>query len=334
MIKTTIWVVILLLACYSGYAQCEDATYELAVAKAGKDIVLVRDFKVKLREGNKRNPSPSSRFSVLMQKGLTYRFTISKDNTSAIDPILQLFDRGELLASTFEPKTNKNMERFEFKCQRTGNYQVLISMREAKASCAIGLMAMVTDSAFYAQGNSKPENDNYILYVGIENPLNIVTDQKEVKKTVITVNRGEIIQKESAWYVLVPTEGPVKIKVKLYNNVDSVVEEVDQEFKVIALPKPEISIEGSDKEYINTLFLGNLIKLLVKPSVYRIQEFYLSTDLSYNTGLRSNTDYLTNEMVSFIKSLAPQQKFYIKDIQLISPDGNITSVGPVWYYVR
>src|SRR5512133_3847317 len=106
----------LLLLCNIGYTQCNEQMYELALAQAGNDVVLVRDFKVKLSEGTKRNPSPSSRFSVLMQKGITYRFSISKDKLSASGPILQLYDRSEQLASTYDKQQKTTVDRFDFLC--------------------------------------------------------------------------------------------------------------------------------------------------------------------------------------------------------------------------
>jgi hypothetical protein len=331
--KNIIWV-LLMLVNVSGYAQCDEKMYELTTAKAGKDVVLVRDFKVTLKEGNKRNPSPTSKFSVLMQKGLTYRFIISKDKSSLVDPILQLMDRNEILETTFDSKNNRNLEHFEYQCSRTGTYKVFISINESRAGCGIGLMAMVTDSAYYAQGNYKVENDQYILYTDIANPLNIITYQKGIKKTIITSDRGLIKEKDSAWYIIVASTGPININVKLYNYADSVIEEIDQKFNVISLPKPEVFIEGSEREFITKSWLGPSVKLIVKPSIYKILEFYLSTDLAYNTGLRSNTEYLSSEMLDFIKSLDPQQKIYIKDIQLIGPEGLIVNPKPILYYVR
>ncbi len=47
---------IMIIACHAGYAQCNEEMYELALAQVGKDVVLVRDFKVKLNEGNKHVP--------------------------------------------------------------------------------------------------------------------------------------------------------------------------------------------------------------------------------------------------------------------------------------
>ena len=332
--KISIWVVFNLLWLYTGLAQCGDETYEFALAQAGKDIVLVRDFKVKLNDGSKRNPTPSSRFNVLMQKGITYRFTISKDKDSDIEPILQLFDRSNLLASSYDVQTNKSRVNFDYLCSRTGNYQVFISMLNSKSGCAVGLMSMVIDSAFYAQGNKIPENDKYVLYTGIENPLHIFTDQKHVKRIDVTTNGGNIIMRDSLFYAIIPKEGTVTIKVKLYNLSDTVIEELDQVFKVAPLPRPAIKIEGAEEEYLATYNIGSVLKLVVNPQIYKIQEFYLSNDLGYNTGFKSENEYFTYEMIDYLKSLKPQEWFYIKDIRVLKPDGTIDDYGPIKYYSR
>jgi hypothetical protein len=269
-----------------------------------------------------------------MQKDLTYRFVIAYEKGSGNVPIMQLFDRNQLLGSTYDLKSNNNTGYFEHICLRTGNYQIYITSKEAREGCAIGLMAMVTDSAYYAQGNKKPVNDKYVLYAGIEHQLNIITDQPEFKKVEIVPERGHVYRKDSLWFALIPDAGPVKISVRLYNNSDSVIEKIDQQFDVIPLPKPEIKIEGVEGDYINTTTMGPLVKLIISPSVYKLNEFYISTDLSYNSGLRGFTEYLTNEMVDFIKALPNQQKLYIKDIQVTAPDGSVITINSVTYYIK
>jgi hypothetical protein len=332
--KIIIGIILCLPWFFAGYAQCGDETYELAVAQAGKDIVLVRDFRVKLNEGNKRNQTPSSRFNILMQKGLTYRFIISKDKNSDVQPVLQLFDRNNLLGSTFNIQSLQAMDKFEYLCTRTGNYQVFVSIRDSKAGCAVGIMSMVIDSAFYAQGNKIPENDKYTLYAGIKNPLHIYTDQKQVKRTEVTSSIGSIIVKDSLYYAFIPTVGTVSIKVKLFNFNDTVIEELEQVFKVIPLPKPVIKIEGVETEYLSTFNIGHVLKLSVVPSIYKIQEFYLSDESAYNSGYRSDNEYFTYEMIDFIKTLEPNKKIYLKEIKVVKPDGSVEHYGPITYFIR
>ena len=329
-----IWVILSLFLYQTGLAQCGEETYQFALAQAGNDIVLVRDFKVKIKEGTRRNPTPSSRFNVLMQKGLTYRFTISKNKSEIIEPILQLFDRNELLGSTYDTQTSKNIEKFEYLCTRTGNYQVFISIRESKAGCAVGLMSMVIDSAFYAKGNKIPEDERYVLYTGIENPLHIYTDQKEVKRVEITTDKGEIIRKDSMYYALIPSEGKVTINVKLFNNSDTVIEELDQVFRVVPLPKPKIKIEGLESEYLSVFNISPSLKLVINPKIYKIQEFYLSRELSYNSGYRSDSEYFTYEMIDYLKTLKSSDKIYIKEIRVVAPNGTVDYYGPITYYIR
>lgn len=332
--KALLGIAALFLTCNISFAQCNEQMYELALSQVGNDVVLVRDFKVKLREGTKRNPSPSSRFSVLMQKGITYRFTISKDKLSTSEPILQLYDRSELLASTFDKQKKTTADRFDFLCNRTGNYQVIISMRENKEGCAVGIMGMVADSAFYAQGNKKTEENRYVLYAGIATPLHLITDQPEVGRVSITIDRGEIIMKDSLFSALVPTEGPAKISITLYNKNDSIIEATVQEFNVIPLPAPEVQMEGTSNNNISSVLLESSARLHVTPDVYRIVEFYISDNLGVNTGYRSDSEFLTYEMINYLKSQLPQQRFYVKQILVAKPDGTQMRIGPLTYYIR
>lgn len=332
--KALMGILALFLICNIGYTQCNEQMYELALAQAGKDVVLIRDFKVKLSEGTKRNPSPSSKFSVLMQKGITYRFTVSKNSMSATEPILQLFDRGELLASNYDARLAKTSDRFDFLCSRTGNYQVIISMRENKEGCAVGIMGMIADSAFYAQGNKKNEDNRYVLYAGIATPLHFITDQPEVGRVSITINRGEIIMKDSLFSALVPTEGSAKISITLYSKSDSIIEATDQDFNVIPLPAPEVRMEGTTDNNISSVLLESSARLYVTPDVYRIVEFYISDNLGVNTGYRSDSEFLTYEMINYLKSQLPQQRFYVKQILVAKPDGTQMRIGPLTYYIR
>jgi hypothetical protein len=322
-----------MLACHAGYAQCNEEMYQLALSQVGKEVVLVRDFKVKLREGNKRNPSPASKFSVLMQNGITYRFSIAKDKTSTVEPVLQLFDKNELLFTTFDVKQGKSVVNYDYLCNRTGSYQVILSMHENKAGCAIGIMAMVADSAFYAQGNNRAVDEKYILYAGVETPINYTTDQTAFSRVRVTIDRGEIIEKNSTFYALVPTVGPAKIKITLFNNTDSILENSEQEFKVIDLPEPEVSIRDVDNEYITAVSLGNNLRLKITPEIYQIIEFYIEDIAPYGS-YKSNSEFLTIEMLNFIKSLGPNKPFYLNRIKVAKPDGSVMYLKRQIYYMR
>src|SRR6266540_422495 len=91
--KTIVSIVALLLWISAiTYAQCDRTLVQKATEQAGKDAVLVRDFKVKLKEGDKRNPFPSGRYTVLMQKGISYRFNLAGAVENQDAPVLQLYD--------------------------------------------------------------------------------------------------------------------------------------------------------------------------------------------------------------------------------------------------
>ena len=333
--KKILWLIITIMINYSTvFSQCGEDTYMEVMAKAGKNVVLVRDFKVHMRPGNKRNPSPTIKYSVLMQKGLSYRFNIEGDKHSITQPVMQLSDRNNELGSTFDYTKGTNVGTFTYSCPRTGNYQVLISMRDGKAGCAVGLMSMLIDSAFYAQGYTKPEQDDYVLYLGVENPLNIVTDAQKPYKLDISINNGQIISHNNEYFAVVTQGDSAEIHAKVINQGDTVVEEIKQDFVIKPLPPPTVSLEKAKGEYIGYTDIVGLLKLVVKPSVYKIQEFYVSQSLTPYSGLISNSIYLTPEQMDLIKMLNSNDRFYINDIRVLTPDGKVELLGPLVYWIR
>jgi hypothetical protein len=332
--KTFVIILVMLLSLsMAGHAQCSDDVYELTLSETGRDVVLVRDFKIKLDEGNKRNPNPVSKYNVLMQEGLTYRFSVATYKNAPTEPILQLFDKNELLGESGKPEKNQNTKKLDFLCKHSGKYQVVISFG-GKGGCAIGFMAMVTDSSFFAMGYKKPVDERYLIYAGVPTPLHLITDNTDVVREDVTISEGKIEKKDNMYLALVANPGEVTLVVKLYNKHDSIVESTEQKFAVIPLPDPSFSIEGVEHDFINTELIGSTLNLIITPNVYRVLEFYLSTELEYHSGLRSDNERFTPEMISFLKSLPSQQRFYIKDIQVIGPNGTMTFNGPYQFYTR
>lgn len=318
-------------------AQCDKSLVLKATEQAGKDVVLVRNFKVKLKEGDKRNPSPSSRFTVLMQKDISYRFTILGASENAEHPVLQLYDKSNLLGSTFDNNQNKNMNSFLYLCPRTGDYQVIVNFHNGKAGCAAGVMAMVIDSAFLASRNESEEAEEVkenVLYLGINNYLEVSTDSLGNDKLELTIDNGTITYKKGNYTAFVDQGGHAKITAKRISRDGKVMEETVKEYKVVPLPEPKVRLGKAKSDYISTLEIANLYRLEVIPSVYKISEFYISSSKVSFSGFKSDNEYLTYEQMDFLKNLYGHDRFYIHDIRIERPDGTIINVGALEYFVR
>lgn len=86
---------------------------------AGTDATYLKDFIVKL-DGIKPNERPPVfRTTLVLRKGVIYRFSLCNMETSTGESVLRLYDESNMLASTFYPETGK-----EYKSIKIGRAHV------------------------------------------------------------------------------------------------------------------------------------------------------------------------------------------------------------------
>lgn len=120
----------------------QDKVQECA-SSAGTDATYLKDFIVKL-DGIKPNERPPVfRTTLVLRKGVIYRFSLCNMETSAGESVLRLYDESNMLASTFYPETGKEYKSINFACQKSGVYTVMISFKDGKPGEAIGIMSYV-----------------------------------------------------------------------------------------------------------------------------------------------------------------------------------------------
>jgi len=111
-------------------------------ASAG-DVTYLKDFPAKLDAGTPGGKPPSAKFSMLLSKNTSYRFTICNAPDSDGEAVLEIFDLNLLIGSTYNKTTGKDYPSFDFKCQKTGVYHIFISFKEGKSGNAVGIMSFV-----------------------------------------------------------------------------------------------------------------------------------------------------------------------------------------------
>jgi hypothetical protein len=316
------------------YAQCDKTLVEKAALKAGKNTVLVRDFKVKLKEGSRREPVPSSRFTVLMQKDIMYRFTMVDAIENKGKSIMQLFDKSTLVKNSLDTESHQDSGSIQYVCSHTGDYQLIVTFVDGRAGCAAGIMTMLVDSVFLASHQSPTEPAPDFLYLDMENPLLITTDSVTTDKLIVTIDNGEIVQHDGQYFARVSHEGIANIFVKRVNASDKVVEEMSQNFKATLLAEPKVFLEGTKDNILNIYQISTVNKLEVLPSAYHVVEFYLSENYAPYSGIRCYDENLTFENRDFLKNLKLNDRFYINNIKLEKPDGSIIMVNSIEYRVR
>jgi hypothetical protein len=110
---------------------------------AGTDVTYLKDFIVKLEGIQPNEKPPLFRTTLVLRKGVIYRFSLCNLDSSAGEAVLRVYDEANMLASTFYPETGKEYKSINFACQKSGVYTVMISFKEGKPGEAIGIMSYV-----------------------------------------------------------------------------------------------------------------------------------------------------------------------------------------------
>lgn len=123
----------------NSFAQSEDDLVEICAMVAG-DATLLKDFTIRLDAGN---PAPTQRFSVVLKKGIKYRFSVCNSNDFEGKVVLQLLDNNRLQATTYVVATGKDYPSIDYSCTKTGAYHLFYSFRDGKPGLAVGLLSLV-----------------------------------------------------------------------------------------------------------------------------------------------------------------------------------------------
>lgn len=124
-------------------AQCNEQLVNNCALSVGDNATYLKDFKVKLKKAKRNSPPPVARFSVVLNKGTHYRFTLCNANDYEGEGVIQLYDAQRLLGSTINMKTGQEYKSFDFLCKKSAIYQVFISFKGGKEGCCVGILSMV-----------------------------------------------------------------------------------------------------------------------------------------------------------------------------------------------
>ena len=108
--------------------------------KAGEGAIYLKEFVISLPRAEKGERPPMYRQAVILRGNNIYRFNSCNDKGQAI---IRVYDSSNMLVSTFDPKTKKEYNPINFLCRKTGQYNIIITIRDGKAGEAVGIMSHV-----------------------------------------------------------------------------------------------------------------------------------------------------------------------------------------------
>ncbi len=123
-------------------AQTEAQKVELCTKVAG-NATFLSDYPVQLTGAKDGERAPVFKKAVALKKGNRYRFTICTDEESAGDAVLQLYDEGKMMGSSYNADTGKEYQSFDFDCNKTALYVIFISFRDGKEGSAVAVLSHV-----------------------------------------------------------------------------------------------------------------------------------------------------------------------------------------------
>ena len=139
----TISIIIFLLFSVSfANSQCGQSLVTSCTKNISPNAMFLQQYRAKLGSQADAKDLPVSRFSVLLNKGNTYKFDVCSALDSEGEAILQLYDGSKLVASTFHNVSKTNFKAFEFFCRKSAIYKIQISFIDGKPGCAVGILSL------------------------------------------------------------------------------------------------------------------------------------------------------------------------------------------------
>lgn len=331
-----LFLLILILNSNSAFSQCDETLVEKAIRNSGTDVLFIRDFEIKNIKKRVSFLTPVESYELRLNKGLVYRFYVENEENFEAEAIMQIYDDNMLLASTYNFETLTNEKTFDFICEESGNYELVMSFINPAEGCAAGIMSVViTDSLNFEDLIEKTELSN-IIYIGVDNFLDIATNEKNAAKIDVKINKGTIEFTNELYKVNVDEEGEIIITATVRDSVGNIVETFTEQF-IAKFPKlPRVKFKGNAGGLISKdeIIYGKQTLEFDNKSDFEIVEFTVSR-FAYTGGIKAfNTNVLSSSQLNLIENLESGETFYISNIMIKSSAGIIYKLDNLGFIIE
>jgi gliding motility-associated protein GldM len=175
-----------------------------------------------------------------------------------------------------------------------------------------------------------------VLYLGVENPVDIMVAGVAADKTTVTVQNGTIKKVASYTYHVMPKDmGTVTIIVSVESG-GKVIQAGKHEFRVKRIPDPVPMIAGMKGGIINKSVLMAQSGLTVTLEsfdfdvAYEVIEYSVSVNLGgFVESVKVIGAKLTPEAKALIEKCNAGSKIYFEDIKAKGPEGQVRHMGTI-----
>ena len=135
--------VAMLMSAKTSSAQCGLALKDevMKMKEIGQSTYL-KDFRVRL-EPVTTSKKQKEEFSILLNKGTHYRFTVKADSACTDQVVLKLYDFTKFYGSNYDESDGMSYNSFDFFCAKTQVYYISLSFAAGKEGCAAAIVSYV-----------------------------------------------------------------------------------------------------------------------------------------------------------------------------------------------
>lgn len=317
---------------HQAIAQCDNTLVDKAAAQSGNNAVYLREFKLRFDEPEQGRIIPTGRYPVFLSRNTNYRFNVCNAEEFDGKVILQLYFKGQLMGSTYDVINFVDLQRFDFKCDKTGTYEVIMSFDKGKAGCAVGILSQVSENE---SGLASEELD--ILYTNVDNPVSIYNEEDEYAKIDVSIDNGTISKVDRINYVVRPQRsGTALLTIRVLNPNGTLKEFKQKDFAVLAFDKPFAAIaknRGGDirkQELLKSARLELWFSENIKCN-YKITSFTLSDRNDLISGISSTSAKLTKPQLDWLEKQTSGTRLYFKNIQAKTTDNVLIEIPSITF---
>ncbi len=185
----------------------------------------------------------------------------------------------------------------------------------------------------YSVVQSKPyisQKDYKILYLGVNNPVNIYHPEYAAEKYKVTISQGKVTKVDSNFYANVYRKGYANVTLQVPDGKGGYKVVAEEIFKVKELPKPQVVLYNKEGgEIAAKLFkmqkgLEAITKDMEVPADFRVVEYSVTYVNANGLGIfteKVKGSYFTGKSRELIDLAQPGDIFIFNEIRVKGPDG-------------
>jgi gliding motility-associated protein GldM len=176
-----------------------------------------------------------------------------------------------------------------------------------------------------------------VLYIGVDNPIDIAISDIPIKYVTATVDSGEVENKGEGKFIVRVTSRISVTKINVFASYNGVMTKIGEKlFRVKRVPDPIASIANVNSGIIakDQLVAANGIIPVMKDFDFEMTFTITSFTMTINCGgdlieYKSVGNKLSPSVISKIQKAAKGTKVYFEDIMVAGPDGVSRTLAPI-----